>query len=114
MNYKKAITLCLSIGLILSISNTAFADCSADRCVGSIQRLYTDSTGTLYIATDGNEKALSCTAPAGVYITMPADDENFDRKYAMMLTAMTLENTVGLRIVGGSSNCALSYVYMDN
>lgn len=111
---KNVIVLVLTIGLFMMSGNVAFADCSDTVCVGTIERLYINSLGVLYIASDGDESNLDCTSPAGKYVTLLPTDENFDRKYAMMLTAMSLEKNVGLRVVTGSSQCELSYVYMDD
>ncbi|MFT5697854.1 MAG: hypothetical protein ACI8ZB_000708 [Desulforhopalus sp.] len=92
---------------------TALADCNTTQCYGLIERLYVNEAGTLYIATDGDETALNCTSPADVYIVMLPNDTSFNRKYAMLLTAMTMEKKVGLRINEGSVNCSLNYAYVD-
>lgn len=101
---------------VLSVlSNTmVFADCSTTTCVGKIKRLYHNSEGLLYIATDGDEGNLDCDAVSGRYVTLPPGDEYFDRRYAMLLTAMSLQKKVGLRIITGSDNCSLSYIYMED
>jgi hypothetical protein len=70
--------------------------------------------GNLRIATDGDETVLNCTPVDGVYLTLQTDDPNFNRKYALLLTAYTLDQDVGIRIVEGTSNCAVSYFYVDN
>ena len=111
--YRKLVFVAMVVCLCAGISGAAFADCSTTVCTGQIQRLYTDSSGTLYIGMDGDESLLNCTSPAGQYITLTDDDQYHDRKYAMLLTAMSLGANVGLRIVDGSDNCELSYVYMD-
>lgn len=111
---RKSIIGILVFGFSVLISTTAFSACSSTACYGEIERLYTDSTGVLYIATDGDETALDCDAVSDVYITLPADDEHFNQKYAMLLTAISLKKNVGLRISTGSNNCSLSYIFMDN
>ena len=103
----------LLLGIITVLSSTAFADCSSNRCVGEIERLYTNSAGTLYIGSDGDETMLDCTSPNDVYMTLEASDPNFNRKYAMLLTAYSLNQEIGIRIVVGSPNCAVSYFYID-
>ena len=113
MKRQKAIyVVCMVVFLVL-LSSSVYAACTADRCVGKIDRLYM-SGGTLFISTDGDETLLDCTAPAGVYITISSSNPEFKNLYAMMLTAMSLDNTVGLRINNGSDNCSLMYTYMDN
>jgi len=98
---------------LVVFSANVYAACTTDRCYGKISRLYI-SGGTLYISTDGDESSLNCTAPSGIYITINTQDSNFKNYYAMMLTAMSLDNNIGLRINAGSSNCSLVYTYMDN
>lgn len=113
MHYIKMFFVAVMVvGFSLITNSLVFAACSDVSCVGKIQRLYIDA-GTLYIATDGDEKLLNCTPPAGVYVTMPVADESFKTKYAMVLTALSLDLPVGLRIVNGSATCSVAYVYMD-
>jgi len=111
---KKILVGILAFSFSVIFNTAAFSACSSNICVGEIERLYTNSAGLLYIATDGDETALDCNAVANVYITLPADDEHFNQKYALLLTAMSLNKTVGLRIINGSDNCSLSYVYVEN
>lgn len=113
MYFRKLLLVVMVVALTLTVNTMAFSACSTNSCVGTIQRLYTNSAGLVYIATDGDERALDCESPASVYITLPADDENFDRKYALLLAAALKKQQVGLRIINGSENCALSYVYVD-
>lgn len=111
--YKKLAFSTLLISAATVFNSTAFAGCSSTRCVGAIERLYINSAGNLFIASDGDETSLDCTAQNGVYMTLPASDPNFDRKYALLLTAYSLGQDVGIRIVNGSSNCAVSYFWID-
>ena len=101
------------MGTLTAVNSLAFADCSATTCYGAIQRLYVNTNGNLYIASDGDERNLDCDPVAGVYMTLPATDPNFNRKYAMLLTGYSLNQDVGIRIVTGSSNCTVSYFYID-
>ena len=111
---KKQLFILLSLmACLVVLSSSVYAACDANRCVGKIDRLYM-SGGTLYISTDGNESLLDCTAPAGVYVTIPTTDPNFKNLYAMMLTSMSLDNTIGLRIENGSERCNVVYTFMDN
>ena len=112
MRQKLIYGVCMVIFLVL-LSTSVYAACGANLCVGKIDRLYV-SGGTLYISTDGDETNLDCTPPGGVYITIPSSDPDFKNLYAMMLTAVSLNNTIGLRIQTGSDNCSLVYTYMDN
>ena len=104
--------VCMVVFLVL-LSTSVYAACTANRCVGKIERLYVNG-GTLYISTDGDETNLDCTPPGGVYITISSSDPDFKNLYAMMLTSVSLNNTIGLRIETGSDNCRVIYTYMDN
>jgi len=104
--------VCMVVFLVL-LSTSVYAACTADRCIGKIDRLYVNG-GTFYISTDGDETNLDCTAVGGIYITIPTSDPEFKNLYAMMLTSMSLNNTIGLRIQNGSDSCELVYTYMDN
>ena len=112
--FTKCLTLLLGMCLMaIALTDNAYSACSTTACVGKITRVYI-SGNTLYIATDGDETALNCDSPAGVYVTIPTSDPMLDEKYATLLTAMSLGNTVGLRIIENDPNCALLYVYMNN
>lgn len=111
---KQRMILCASLFVCLMLfGSNVYADCTTTRCYGKIERLYM-SNGTLFISTDGDELNLDCTAPGDVYLSISTQDPNFKNLYAMMLTSMSLNNDIGLRIVTGSDNCALQYTYMDN
>ena len=113
MKKKQFIFLMALLACLAVFSANVYAECTSDRCYGKIERLYANGNN-LYIGTDGDESFLNCTAPGGVYITIYTDNPNFKNLYAMMLTSMSLNNTIGLRIENGSSNCNLIYTYMDN
>jgi hypothetical protein len=114
MKKQLVIFLMSLLACLVVFSANVYAECSSDRCYGKIERLYV-SGNTLYISTDGDESLLDCTAPSDIYVTIHNSDPNFKTLYAMMLTSMSVNNTViGMRIENGSSNCSLVYTYMDN
>ena len=113
MKKKQFICLMSLLACLVLFSANVYAECTSDRCYGKIERLYVNGS-TFFIGTDGDESFLDCTAPGGVYITVSTDNPNFKNLYAMMLTSMSLNNTIGLRIENGSSSCNLIYTYMDN
>lgn len=110
---KPIITALFCLFFCILQCSLAFADCSTIRCTGLIERLYFTADGRLLIATDGDELALNCTAPGDVYITMTSESPVFNAQYAMLLTAQSLGQEIGLRIVEGSDNCELSYITID-
>ena len=107
------IIIVMALGVSFVADSAVFGACRNTICVGEIQRLYMTSATSLYIATDGDESVLNCSSPANRYLTMSTDEPNFNRKYAMLLTAMSTKMRVGLRIIENSRNCSVSYIYMD-
>jgi len=103
----------LGIGLLLTFSASSMAACSTVLCEGKVSRLYF-SGDFLYIGTDGDEKALNCTSPGGTLVSIPASDQFIDEKYALLLTAVSLDKKVGIRINENSATCTVNYVYMNN
>jgi hypothetical protein len=111
---KKQLVIFMSLlACLVLFSANVYAECGSDRCYGKIERLYSNGN-ILYISTDGDESFLDCSSPAGVYVTISTDNPNFKNLYAMMLTSMSLNNMIGVRIENGSSSCNLLYTYMDN
>ncbi|MBM9513712.1 hypothetical protein [Desulfogranum marinum] len=102
------------IGFSGMMASNLFAACSSTTCYGKIHRIYYHSSGVLYIETDGDESVLGCTSPSGAYVTLPSDDPNFNRKYAMLLTAISQQMPIGLRIYTGSPTCEIAYLYLDD
>jgi len=104
----------IAVGLLLSFSAASMAACSSLICIGKVSRLYF-SGDYLYIGTDGDEKALNCTSPAGgTLVSIPVTDQFLDQKYALLLTAVSLDKTVGIRINENTATCTVNYVYMNN
>ncbi len=108
---KKIFSVFAVVGAVFC-AGIAGAACTSTTCTGKVERAYF-SGNTLYVATDGDESALNCTSPAGKYVTIPASDPDFDRKYAMILTAMASNFDIGLRVIDNDPACALQYVFMD-
>ena len=107
----------LFILFILSVMlySNAIGACSTTRCDGTIERLYIHSgLQRLYVSTDGDETNLNCSSPNGVYITVPTDHTEFKNVYAMLLTAVSLNKPVALRIKEESAICELDYAYINN
>lgn len=109
---RKMFCFMTTVGLFLLLSSNVLAACSTKVCVGQIEKLYITG-GKLYIGTDGDERNLNCSAVADVYVTLPTSNTDFKNYYAMMLTSMTMNNTIGLRIAEGSNGCELAYAYIE-
>jgi len=110
---KKIIMGTLAIASIVTMAN---ASCTATGCTGKITKLYMTNTGTLYVGTDGNEKALNCAGGAGnggvsnVYMSLKEGDVGKNAMYSLLLTAKTTGQPVSVRVQTGTADCRVLYV----
>jgi hypothetical protein len=97
-------------------STTATAACGGGLCTDVyIEKLYIDvDTGTVNIATSGDETKLSCTAPGGIYATLHGAAKGTDRIYSTLLAAQLANKKVeSIRVHDNSSNCSVAYVVLS-
>jgi len=110
---KKILISTLVMGTMAIGANAA---CTATACTGKITTLYMTSTGTLYVGTDGDEKALNCAAGAGnggvsnVYMSLKEGDVGKNAMYSLLLTSKTTGKDVTIRIQEGTSDCRVLYI----
>ena len=110
---KKILLSVLVLGSMVVGANAA---CVATGCTGKISKLYMTNTGTLYVSTDGDEKALNCAAGAGnggvsgLYMSLKEGDIGKNAMYSLLLTAKTTNKSVTIRIQEGTSDCRVLYV----
>ena len=100
----------MSILAMSALSVSSYAVCNADSCTGKVDRLFMTATGTLYVGMEGNEGALNCTAPAGVYMSLKEGDVGKNAMYSLLLTAKTTGKSITVRPQAGSSDCRVLYV----
>lgn len=110
---KRMLVILISLGFVFSFSKSSMAVCNDKICKGKVVRLFL-SDSKLYIGTDGDESSLNCVVPAGTYVSIPTNDPLFDQKYALLLTAVSLNKDVTIRIKDFSTGCIVNYIYMDN
>ncbi len=111
---KKVLMSVLAMGAMTVSAN---AKCTAAACYDvTIDKLYMTATGTLYVGTSGDEKALNCAAGAGnggvsgVYMSLKEGDIGKNAMYSLLLTAKTTKQKVTLRVLEGDPLCKVSYV----
>ena len=104
---NKMIIGALALGVMAS---SAYAGCTADRCTGKINKLYMTASGTLFVGTDGDERALDCKAANGRYMSLVEGDVGKNAMYSLLLTAKTTGKPVSIRIQKGTTNCRVLYV----
>ena len=106
----KSMTIFLAL-MILSIP-VCYA-CSPDACVNvTIDDLYVNKNGPIYLRTSGDESQLDCTLHSNVYIVLDSAANNFDAVYSLLLSAQIADRKVAVRIINGSNPCQVSYVRM--
>ncbi|WP_444922677.1 hypothetical protein ACJJH9_00200 (plasmid) [Microbulbifer sp. DLAB2-AF] len=103
---KKLISL---MGLSL-INGMAFAECTSTHCAGYVEKLYVQTSGTVYVGTDGNESLLNCAPHAGVYSTLDMSQPGADAIYSTLLAAQMANKIVTVRINEGSTGCLIQYI----
>ncbi len=107
---KKAILLIFVLAFVLGTAGMAEASCDGKRCTGKIKRLVV-TTSQVKIETDQTDQSdLNCTLNNDVYITLEQSHPLFREIYSLAVTALASKSPMTLRIVEGSSNCAISYV----
>lgn len=110
---KKITMAALTVGLM---AVEVYATCSSTDCTGLVTRLYVNADGTIYVGTDGDEKALNCAGGtgnggvSGVYMSLKEGDVGKNAMYSLLLTAQATKKPVTIRIQEGSSDCRVLYV----
>ncbi len=104
------------IALTAFFSNFVLANaCIPDHCAEVyIDKLYVESSGTIYIGTSGDESKLNCHAESGVYVTIPAGTPGADFLYSTLLSAQTTGRAVSvIQVDDHKPGCVVQYVTLD-
>lgn len=111
----KSIGAVFIISVIACISSLAHAECFSYGCDNErVQRLYVNNGGAVYIKVSGDTSQLDCTLVQGQFITLKSNAAHKDQVYSALLTAVTMDRPVArLRIVNGTSDCELNYIFVD-
>ena len=98
------------IGLIV-LSSSVYADCTGGSCVSvKIESMQIESSGIVYIQTNGSETALNCRPEVGVFLKLKANTDGGKNIYSGLLSAQARDQRVDLRIIDNVSPCEVSYV----
>ncbi len=96
---------------LFMIHGVVMADeCTTWGCVSTIESLYVNASGNIFVGTPLDETKANCTASSGVYFTLNTKSANAKEMYSSLLAAYMANNKVQLRIIEGSGNCELSYI----
>jgi hypothetical protein len=91
------------------------AKCSSTGCNAVyVDKLYTNAaSGLIYIGTSGDEKAISCSAVADVYVTLDISEAGANAIYSTLLAAQMSNKLVSLRTIDNSPNCKIAFVTLE-
>ena len=104
------------LGVIFTVASFMVnAECASTDCTAVyVDKLYANATsGLIYIGTSGDEKAISCSAVADVYVTLDIADTGANAIYSTLLTAQMSNKLVSVRTIDNSSGCKIAYVTLD-
>lgn len=89
--------------------------CVPDHCADVfIERLYVESSGTIYVGTSGDESKLNCNAVSGVYVTIPASLGGSSALYSTLLTAQTTNKKISVvQVDDHQAGCIIQYITLD-
>ena len=97
-----------------------FAECSAERCVGLadniIKLIYLGSSGNIYIQGPADSNNLNCSLHGKKYMTLKGGTNPhplFKEIYSTILTGVSLNKNLVLRVIVGSTNCEITYITME-
>ena len=104
-----------SVAIIFcSMSSISIADsCSSTGCTSTIEQLYTNADGLIFVSTPLDETAANCTVYPGDYFVLSPTAGNAKEVYSSLLAAYMSNSKIQLRIKEGSSNCEIAYVRLN-
>lgn len=108
----KKIVLGLSLVLCSAVSFAADR-CEHWGCISTIQTLYTNSDGAIYVGTPLDERLANCKAVSDVYFTLNPNAGNKKEIYSSLLAAYVSGKKIQLRVKENTPDCELSYVRLD-
>ncbi|RSD29696.1 hypothetical protein [Vibrio pectenicida] len=101
--------------MLIFFSTFSFADeCGSWGCISTIETLYTNAEGVIYIGTPLDEKKANCQPVSDVYFTLNPNASNASYIYSSLLSAYMAGKKIGLRIKEGHPKCELSYVNLKS
>lgn len=94
---------------------SAQATCTSIGCDNEkITRLWVNASGSYYVETAGDISQLNCTPHGGIRMYLDGAKVGAESIYSLLLTAQSMDKPVArIRIIEGSSNCEIAYVYQE-
>ncbi len=103
----------LAIGSIVLSSGAIGDQCASWGCISTIENLYTNTNGHIYVSTPLDETLANCTVYPGNYFVLMPDSQNAEKVYSSLLAAYMSNSKIQLRIIEGSPICELAYVKLS-
>lgn len=114
---RQFLTSALAAVTTLVFAAPAFAECSGVLCANvHISMLSAESgalgTNDVWIQTTGTESSLTCVPDSGIHLKLAAGSQSKKEVYAMLLAAYVSDLPVTIRVVSGSQDCNVAYVFL--
>ncbi|QUJ67371.1 hypothetical protein KDD30_15240 [Photobacterium sp. GJ3] len=104
------------IFLLFFLSPTTWAACYPNQCQGVgkdiLVSVYPSSTGNIYLEAPAGKEKLNCKLAEGYYMTLKNTHPIFEVMYSTILTAVSTQKKLTVRIVENSEGCEVMYVRM--
>lgn len=113
--------------VLFFISFASNGTCSSNACTGKVSRILAGDAERIYVALDQSTEPLvnaysPSNSPSGCtpvsrsqsfpgYFTLESSHKRFDEVYSILLASNFSDRELTVRIVSGSSNCLIQYVY---
>ncbi|AOT11046.1 hypothetical protein [Pseudoalteromonas luteoviolacea] len=88
--------------------------CSSIGCTDTIETLFVNEGGQIYVGTPGNEKLANCSPVEGNYFSIATSSSNRQELYSLLLLAYSSKERVQLRVKEGTSGCTIAYARIDD
>ncbi len=95
---------------LFTLNSHSAEQCASWGCVSTIEELYTNAVGNIYVSTPLDETGANCTVYPGNYFILPPDQQNTDKVYSQILAAYISQSKIQLRITEGDGYCKIKYV----
>ena len=100
----------------LFLSTRVFSACTTTACSGVgkevLLSVYPHSSGHIYLQAGAGKENLDCQLQEGEYMVLKSSHAAFDPAYSTILTALTTQKQLTVRIINKSPICEVSYVRM--
>ncbi|MBV7262277.1 hypothetical protein KCG43_09730 [Photobacterium sp. WH24] len=102
--------------LLMVFSPTVLAECNPTGCIGigkeALLSVYPNHTGHIYLQAPAGKEKLNCKLVEGQFMVLKNTHPVFDAMYSTVLTALSTQKQLTVRIVENSEDCEVSYVRM--